>query len=153
MSSNASDHQVRHAVVASFMKRIANLMDTSSIGASKAVKAVFWNYKDLVERTIFDKAKNEKTDQVDFLMLMQRDLVHRKKGEMIMLFAVRELYDLELLEEEGVEQWWKDTRSSDSEDMRSVRSQTEQFVEWLNNADEDSDDDEGEDEDDGSEGD
>ncbi|KAI9877421.1 MAG: hypothetical protein M1830_003976 [Pleopsidium flavum] len=150
MSANASDHQVRHAVVAAFMKRIANLVDTSSIGASEAVKMVIAKYKDLVERTIFEKAKKEKTDQVDFLLLMQKDLIHRKKGEMIMLFTVKELYDLEIVEEEGVEQWWEDTRSSDGEDMRSVRSQTEQFVDWLKNADEDSDDDEDDDEEDGS---
>ena len=122
-------------------------MDNNFLGASEAVKTVFGKYKDLVERTIFDKTKHNRLDQVDFLMLMQRDLVHRKKGEMILLFTVKEMYDLEILEEEGVGQWWSDAKSSDSEDMRRVRSQTEQFVEWLKNADEDSDDDEEEEED------
>ena len=148
MSSNASDHQVRHAVVTAFLKRIASLMDVDSLGASDAVKTVFGAYKDLVERTVFDKSKATKSDQVDFLMLMQRDLVHRRKGEMVLLFAVKELYDLEILEEEGVEQWWADPRSSDSDDLRAVRSQTEQFVDWLKNADEDSEGDEDEDGDD-----
>jgi len=142
MSSNASDHQVRHAVVTAFLKRIVSLMDIESMGASDAVKTVFGKYKDLVERTIFDKSKQKKSDQVDFLMLMQRDLVHRRKGEMVMLFTVKELYDMEILEEEGVEQWWEDPKSSDTDEMRRVRSQTEQFVDWLKNADEDSDEDE-----------
>ncbi len=147
MSTNASDHQVRHAVVTAFLKHIASLMDSSSVGASEAVKTVFAKYKDLVERTIFDKSKQQKQDQVDFLMLAQKDLVHRKKGNMIMLFTVKDLYDLEILEEEGVEQWWEDEKSSETEDMRRVRSQTEKFVEWLKNADEDSGDDEDEDSD------
>lgn len=151
MSANASDHQVRHAVVAAFMKRIPSLMDSGSIGASDAVKTVFAKYKDLVERTIFDKSKDVKADQVDFLMLMQKDLIHRNKGETVLLFTVKELYELDLLEEEGIEQWWNDSRSSESEEMRGVRSQTEQFVEWLRNADEDSDEDGDEEADEGSE--
>lgn len=146
MSSNASDHQVRHAVVTAFLKRIAGLMDADALGASDAVKTVFAKNTDLVARTIFDKARAQKVDQVDFLLLVQRDLVRRRKGEMVLLFAVKELYDLEVLEEEGVLQWWADERSCDSEELSRVRGQTEQFVQWLENADEDSGDDEEEDE-------
>lgn len=127
------------------MKRIVNMLENESIGASQAVKAALAKYKNLMERTIFDKEKEQKTDQVDLLMLIQKDLVHRKKGDTIMLFTVKELYDLEILEEEGVEQWWDDPKSSETEDMRRVRSQTEQFVDWLKNAEEDSDEDEDED--------
>lgn len=150
MSANASDHQVRHAVVAAFLQRIANLMDTDdgSMGASDAVQTVFARYKDLAERTVFDKAKEAKADQVDFLLLMQRALVSRRKGETVLLFAVKELYDLEVVQEEGVVQWWGDGRSWEAGEMCRVRGRTGQFVEWLREADEDSGEEEEEDDDD-----
>jgi hypothetical protein len=31
----------------------------------------------------------------------------------------------------STDQWWNDERSSNSEEMRTVRSQTQQFVDWL----------------------
>jgi translation initiation factor eIF-2B subunit epsilon len=43
---------------------------------------------------------------------------------------------LDLFEEEAYEQWWADERSSASEEMRQVRSQAQQFVDWLANAEE-----------------
>jgi translation initiation factor eIF-2B subunit epsilon len=82
---------------------------------------------------MFDRDSDEKTDQVDFLLLLQQDLVHRPRGETVLLFTAKELYDLDLFEEEAYEQWWADERSSASEEMRQVRSQ---FVDWLANAEE-----------------
>jgi translation initiation factor eIF-2B subunit epsilon len=147
MSQDASEHQVRHAVITAFMKRIQNLMESESVGASEAVKDVFTNYKDIVERTIFDKGVDQKTDQVDLLLLIQKDLVRRSKGDTILVFTAKTLYDLEVIEEEAIEQWWADVRSSADEEMRQVRKQTEQFVEWLANAEEDdSDEDDSEEE-------
>ena len=146
MAVDASQHEVRHAVVASFMKRISNLMegDRASAGngvaAGEAVKMVFGTYKELVERTIFDKQRKEKSDQVDFLTLVQRDVAARTKGKQI-LFAVLEVgYDLELVEEEGVMQWWGDGIKGEE-----VREMAAEFVRWLREAEEDdSDDDESE---------
>jgi translation initiation factor eIF-2B subunit epsilon len=147
LSQNASDHQVRHAVAVAFMKRIQDLMDSKSKGASEAVKEVFTEYKGVVERSIFDKNQDQKLDQVDLLILLQRDLIHRPKGDKILLFTAKELYDLEVIEEEGIEQWWASEKSDSDDEMRQVRRQTEQFVQWLANAEEDdSDEEENEDE-------
>lgn len=144
MRTNASDHMVRHAIVASFMKRIYNLIDgdqsvNTGIGAGEAVKLVFGRYKELVERmSISDKDKEDKADQVDFLMLVQKDAVGKSRGENVLLFVAKELYDLEIVEEEGVLQWWADPRSAEGE-MGRVRGLTEQFVDWLQQADEEDD--------------
>lgn len=58
------------------------------------------------------------------------------KGETVLLFTAKELYELEIVEEEAYEQWWAHEDSYRTEDMRRVRSQTQQFVDWLANAEE-----------------
>lgn len=155
MRTNASDHMVRHAIVAAFMKRIFSLIEGdpntgAGTGAGEAVKLVFGKYKELVERmSISDKAKEEKADQVDFLVLVQKDAVGKSKGESVMLFVAKELWELDIVEEEGVLQWWADGRSAEGE-MGRVRGLTEQFVVWLKQAEEEEDEHD-EDEDEGSE--
>ncbi|KAL2375803.1 hypothetical protein RJZ90_007881 [Blastomyces dermatitidis] len=161
MSANASEHQVRRAVVTAFLKRIQQLMDAPSpspsqpsLSASDAVKQVLTKYKDILERIVFDRDEPvRKPDQVDLLLLIQQELVERSRGETVLLFMAKELYDLETVEEEAFEQWWADERGVASEGLKRVRRQTEPFIEWLVNADseeedEDDDDDEEEDEDD-----
>ena len=136
MSANASDHQVRHAVASSFMKRITQLVTESGKSAGDAVHDVFTRYKDVIDRCLFDKNKEQKTDQIDMLIQIQQDLVHRAKGDTILLFAAKELYDLDIIEEEAFEAWWADVRSTATEEMKTVRAQTQQFVDWLANAEE-----------------
>ncbi|KZF21859.1 translation initiation factor eif-2b epsilon subunit [Xylona heveae TC161] len=148
MSNNASDHQMRRAMAAAFTKHIHNLVESGSANVSQAVPRVFKDHKDLITRTIFDRNQEEKVDQVDFLLLMQRDLIGKSKGDSILLFTAKELYDLEVIEEESFDQWWNDERSSADPEMRKIRSQTEQFVEWLANAEEDSSEEEDSEEDD-----
>lgn len=148
MSANASEHEVRQAVVEAFMKRIQQIIDADSASAGEAVKQIFGKYKDIVERIVFDQDQDDKPDQVDLLLLIQKDLVGRSKGEALLLFSSKELYDLDLVDEEAFEQWWEDERSSSTEEMKKVKSQTEQFVEWLANAEEDDSDDSDDDEDD-----
>jgi translation initiation factor eIF-2B subunit epsilon len=145
MSANASDNQVRRAIVTSFMKHIQQLMEGGK-GAGQAVLSVFTAYKEVVERTLFDRNKEQKNDQVDLLLALQHDLIHRNKGDTVLLFTAKSLYELDLIEEEAYDQWWNDERSSNTEEMRTVRSQTKQFVDWLAEAEEESSEDESEDE-------
>ncbi|OJD11374.1 hypothetical protein AJ78_07844 [Emergomyces pasteurianus Ep9510] len=153
MSANASEHQVRRAVVTAFLKRIQQLMDApSSLSAGDAVKQVLSKYKDILDRIVFDRDEpHRKPDQVDLLLLIQQDLVERSRGEIILLFMAKELYDLETVEEEAFEQWWADERAVASEGLKRVRKQTEPFIEWLASADSEEDDDDDEEEEEGSE--
>jgi translation initiation factor eIF-2B subunit epsilon len=146
MTANASDVQVRRAIVTSFMKYIQQLMEGGK-GAGDAVHEVFSKYREVVERTLFDRNKEEKKDQVDLLLQMQQDLVHRNKGDTVLLFTAKELYELELVDEEAYEQWWDDERSTASDEMKAVRSQAQQFVDWLANAEEEEESSEEEDSD------
>ena len=136
LTANADDHMMRWALVSAFMKRVSNLIDIGT-SASKAVALVFSKYKDLIEQlAIFDKAKDVKADQVDLLMLVQRDAAGRTKGENLVLFAVKECYDLEIVEKDGVLQWWEDERGREGE-MGRVRGLVGTYVEWLEHDDSD----------------
>ena len=139
MSTNASQHEVRKAVVAAFMKRVSNISagdNASGISAREAVREVFRKYKGLVERTTFDKDVDIKVDQVDFLLLLQKEALGRPNGNQLLLFVTKEAYDSDLVEEDGVLQWWGDERSAEGE-MGEVRALTEQFITYLNEAEED----------------
>lgn len=137
MSSNASEHQVRRAVVAAFMKRISQLNETCSTGVKASVHAVVSGYAMLINKTIYDKEKSGKVDQVDFLLLAQTDLCHRKDGEKILPFLAMELYDRDVIEENGFVQWWSDVKASEGEEMQRVRSGMQGFVDALAEAEED----------------
>ena len=150
MSTNASQHEVRKAVVAAFMRRVSNLSagdNTFGMSAREAVKEVFGKYKGLMERTMFDKDADEKGDQVDFLLLLQKEVLGRPNGNQLLLFVTNEVYDSEIIEEDGFLQWWDNERSVEGE-MGKVRDLTAKFITFLKEAEEeDDDDDDDEDED------
>jgi len=147
MSSNASDHQVRRAITLVFVKRVSQLVN-SGTSVRDAVAQVFGKYKDLIDRSIFDKDSSAKTDQVDLLLLLQSELAHRESGDVILVNAATKLVELDVLEDDGVLQWWDNEKSSDGEDLEKVREKTRQLVDVLNQSSEeesDDDDDEGDD--------
>jgi translation initiation factor eIF-2B subunit epsilon len=137
MSTNASDHQVRRAIVLAFVKRIVQLI-TGGTSAKEAVAQVFGKYGDLVERSVFDKGKSKKVDQVDFMVLLQGELKGRENGDVILLVAATKLVELELVEEEGMVEWWEDAKSKEGEEMERVRGKTGQLVEYLMESEEES---------------
>ncbi|KAI4097137.1 MAG: hypothetical protein LQ344_000547 [Seirophora lacunosa] len=140
MTLNASQHDVRRAVAAALVKRISNL-ESNGTDAREAVTTVLAKYSSLIDRIIFDKETNDKPDQVDFLLLVQKELASKERGDSLLLFVAKEVYDLELVEEDGVLQWWADTRSSEG-GMGSVRGPVQQFVTFLEEAEEDEESDE-----------
>ena len=141
MSANASEHQVRRAVVTAFMKRIAQVLETDN-NVKTVVPEIFGQHVSLVQRTMFDKGQDQRGDQVDFLLLMQQDLVHRNMGDLILLNACTTLFKLDLIEEEGFLQWWEDPKSKDGgEEMTKVRAKAAQFIEFLQQEDESSEED------------
>jgi len=149
MSTNASQHEVRKALVAAFIKRISMLMNgdgalgKQGIRATEAVKSLFATYNTLVQRTMFDKDAVLKTDQVDFLLLVQKEVSDRPSGDQLMLFIANEAYEHDILEEDGVVQWREDERSK-AGDMLKARGLTET---WITRLQEEEDDDESEEED------
>ena len=146
MSVDASQHEVRQALVAAFVKRISSLIE--SVSPREAVKQIFTDYKGLVERIILDKATDEKADQVDFLLLIQKDLIGRPSGDQLLLFIAKEMYDQDIVEEDGILQWWEDPASSEGE-MGKMRCLSAQLITFLREAEEDDESEEDEEEEDG----
>ncbi|ORY07274.1 translation initiation factor eIF-2B subunit epsilon [Clohesyomyces aquaticus] len=151
MSTNASEHQVRRAVVVAFVKRIMQLIKSGS-SVREAVAQVFGQHQELLERIMFDKSESSKADQVDFMLLLQGDLARRESGDSILLVAATKLAEMDVVENEGMVQWWEDPKSSVDDEMTKVRAKTQQLVDYLNqSSEEESDEDGDEDEDDDSE--
>ena len=138
MGVDANYHQVRRAIIAAVSKHIQQLMERQSLGVGEAVGQVVKKYQVIFEKTIFDQKKEIKSDQVDLLLSLQKDLIHRNRGDSVLLFMAKSLYFLDVLEEDGLNQWWEEGRSSSDAEMLRVRAQTQQFIDWLANAEEDS---------------
>lgn len=147
MTSNASWHQVRRAVVTALTNRIEQLVNKSSRTVPQAAESVYTRWKPLIKRTIF-----ELEDQSDFLLLLQKECCDRKQGSSILLNVAQKLFELDLVEEEAINDWWADEKSSaEVGGMGKVRKSTEAFVKWLAEAEEESSEEEEDDEDDGDE--
>jgi len=77
---------------------------------------------------------------VDFLICLQKDLVHRNNGAVVLAAVCQQLYQVEVIEEEGFMKWWNDAEKlGDEEDgeMKNVRERTQVFIDWLQEAEED----------------
>ncbi|KAI9883239.1 MAG: hypothetical protein M1823_004998 [Watsoniomyces obsoletus] len=149
MGVDADYHQVRRAVISAFMKHIEQRLINShstSMSTGEAVNKVLKRYRNVFEKLIFDQQKKVKTDQFDFLLSLQRELMSRQRGENIMLFVVRDLYQLDVLDEEGLNQWWDDPASNATGELQRMRKCTEPFIEWLRKPEEDSEEEESEEE-------
>lgn len=143
LSSNADGKQVRRAVAVALMKRIASLVE-SGLSPQKAVAQTIPPHRLLVERAVLDRDAKIKVEQVEFLFCMQTDLLHRVQGSKILLFACNALAQEELVDDEGLEQWLEDPRSSASEELSELKKETEEII----GGEEDSDDEDESDEDD-----
>jgi NDP-sugar pyrophosphorylase family protein len=148
MSTNATEHQVRRAVVQGFMKRITQLYEADG-KLQAAVSSVLGPYQGMLERAVDDVSESAKVDnQKDLLLLFQSDAVTRKDGDSLLLFLVKDMVDKDVVEVEAVEAWWSDPKGTEKEDMRAVREKTKQLVEFLleDSEEEDEDEDESDDE-------
>ncbi len=138
LSNNATDHHVHRAIAVGFTKQIAHLIE-SGTELAKAVSQTLGmtGAQAFIEDVAIGREKNM-DDQVDFLLCLQKDLCHRDKGSLVLATLCKELYDREVVEEEGFEEWWDDARSTETEDLRTVRESSNVFIEWLKEAEEES---------------
>ncbi|TAQ89846.1 hypothetical protein B7494_g1807 [Chlorociboria aeruginascens] len=149
LSNDATDHQIRRAIAVAFTKRISQLVETEKMEASKAAAQAFGLHgaEKFLKEVAIGTAKKEE-DQVDFISCLQKDLVHRGSGGIILAAISQRLYQMEVLEEEAFLKWWGASEAlgdEEPQDMKSVREKTLVFIDWLKEAEaESSDEDEGE---------
>jgi translation initiation factor eIF-2B subunit epsilon len=135
LSNNASDHQVRRAIAVAFTKRIAQLVEGEKMEATKAAAKAFGApgaEKFLKEVAV--GTKNLEDDQVDFITCLQKDLVHRGSGPIILAAVIKELYQMDVLEEEAILRWWEESEvlgEAEDKEMKRVREKTAVLITWF----------------------
>jgi translation initiation factor eIF-2B subunit epsilon len=135
LSNNASDHQVRRAIAVAFTKRIAQLVEGEKMEASKAAAKTFGAPgAEKFLREVAVGTKNLEDDQVDFITCLQKDLVHRGSGAIILAAVLKELYQTDILEEEAMFRWWDENEAlgeAENKEMKRVREKTAPLIQWF----------------------
>jgi translation initiation factor eIF-2B subunit epsilon len=148
LSNNATDHQIRRAIAVAFTKRTSQLVENEKLDASKAAAQAFSvpGVETFLNEVAIGLEKDE-ADQVDFIVCLQKDLVHRGNGAVILAAISQRLYQMEILEEEAYLKWWGDAEAQGEEEdkeMKRIREKTKVFIDWLEEADEEDSEDEDE---------
>jgi translation initiation factor eIF-2B subunit epsilon len=110
--------------------RFINQQVGTGLTVQAAVEKLLPRFKVLLERTMFDHSAEDKTDQVDFLLLLQQECLRQEKGEDILARLSLRLTVDDVIQAEGLEQWWEDEKSN-SGDMGKVRGKTKQVVDAV----------------------
>lgn len=152
LANNASDAAMRRAVATAFVRHGTELMSSESnpLDASRAAKQVLTSKKGASEFVSEVGVGGEDvSEQVEFALAVQKacassvKLVDPAKAGSLLAALFQHMYDLDILEEEGIVGWWGDERSKEGdESMGAVRDKCKVLVEWLENADEESSDEE-----------
>ncbi|KAK3346269.1 nucleotide-diphospho-sugar transferase [Lasiosphaeria hispida] len=151
LANNASDSSMRRAVAVAFVKRASELLSPENGGLepTKAAETSLTSKRGAVK---FIKEVGVGGDkpaiQAEFALALQKALLGVKGLEVaragaLLAAILQQLYNLDVLEEEGILAWWGDKRASENENLSKVKEKCHVLVEWLENADEeDSDEDE-----------
>lgn len=134
MSMNVTYHEVRLATVHAMINRITNFVATATLNAREAAAKVFGDWGMMFQRQVFNEA-----EQVDLCQILQDACapLNVQDGQVILFVALRQLYEKDIIEEESIFQWWDSEASSEKAEVRKLAAQ---FVEWLRDAEEESDD-------------
>lgn len=129
MSMNVTYHEVRLATAQAMVNRVVHFVATGTLAAKEALHKVFAEWGRMFRRQVFEPA-----DQEDLAAVLETVCKEVEGGALVLFVALRSLYEADVVEEEAILQWWR--RGGDEQ----VRSLTAQFVDWLENAEEESDD-------------
>jgi translation initiation factor eIF-2B subunit epsilon len=146
LATNASDSAMRRAVCVAFAKRAAELLSPEYGGleptkaADKALNARPGASKFVSEVGVGGGEK----EQVEFALTLQKALLkvglENPRAGILLAAMLQQLYNLDVLEEEGILAWWEDDRASEGSSMSEVKDKCRILVEWLQNAEEEDDD-------------
>lgn len=135
MTMNASYEEVREATMAALVAHITKQVNEDSQDVKTATKRLFSAYTPMISKQIF-----ENEEQVDLLHRLQGQCARRPLGPKIFLWAVMELYDSDILEEDYITEWWEDDESDSTKSLASVKHGLAPWYEWLKNAEEEDSD-------------
>lgn len=138
MSMNVTYHEVRAATVNAMVTRVKHFIETGTLGAKDATVKVFTAWGSLFKRQVF-----EDDERVDLCQLIQQKCTELKEdyNQVVLFIAIKQLYDMDILLEENIIEWWESSASSSTPALTSVRALTENFIIWLQDAEEESEED------------
>ncbi|KAI1139243.1 nucleotide-diphospho-sugar transferase [Hypoxylon sp. FL0543] len=155
LANNASDAAMRKAVATAFVRRAVELMnvENGALEPSKAAKQVLTSREGATD-FVSDVGVGDHSvpEQVEFALAVQKacassaKIVDIAKAGNLLAAMLQQMYDLDILEEEGILGWWEDDRGKEDGLMSGVRDKCQALVEWLENADEESEEDDDDDE-------
>ncbi|GAW24392.1 hypothetical protein ANO14919_139760 [Xylariales sp. No.14919] len=150
LANNASDVAMRKAVATAFVRRAVELMNAESSGLD-AVKAAKEALTSRAGASSFvadvGVGGDSVSEQLEFALAVQRacvsstKVIEVAKAGNLLAAMLQQMYDLDVLEEDGLLAWWEDARGKEGEVMPAVRAKCQPLIEWLENAEEESDED------------
>ncbi|KAK0724796.1 nucleotide-diphospho-sugar transferase [Lasiosphaeris hirsuta] len=148
LANNASDSSMRRAIAVAFVRRASELLspENGRLEPTKAAETSFVSKRGAVK---FIKEVGVGGEgpaiQAEFALALQKALLGVKGLEVsragaLLAAMLQQLYNLDVLEEEGILAWWGDKRASENENLSNVKEKCRVLVEWLENADEEESD-------------
>ncbi|CAO3623356.1 unnamed protein product [Cunninghamella echinulata] len=130
MSSNGEYSDVREVLIPLIIEQV----DKNNAMAS--FKKVFTQWGPLI-----GKVTHKQDDQAHVLQLLQTNCATNEIYGKIFLGALQILYNIDVIEEEAIMQWYNsDISKSGTAAEVKIREKAAKFVEWLNEAEEESED-------------
>ncbi|KAB5518745.1 translation initiation factor eif-2b epsilon subunit-like protein [Coniochaeta sp. 2T2.1] len=147
LANDASDSAMRRAIAVAFARRAAELLATLS--PTKAAENALLSKDGAIKFVREVGVGGGKAEQVEFELALQKTLValvgaknlEPAKAGALLAALLLQLYNKDVLEEDGILGWWEDKRAAEGESMAAVREKCRDLVEWLENADEESEED------------
>ncbi|KAL1924486.1 uncharacterized protein VTP21DRAFT_4140 [Calcarisporiella thermophila] len=137
MAFNTTFHDLREIVIPWVSKRVDFGADLD-----RSVRAVLKRWGSLI-----GKVAQDEEDQVDALLILQHHCAENSLPVKFFLLAMKNLYELEVLDEDSILAWYySETSKSGSAAERQLRDKAIVFIKWLEEAEEEDDDDEEDDE-------
>lgn len=135
MSMNVTYHEVRKATVVAMVRRVTHFVSTDTLNVKDATAKVFGDWGHLFQRQVFTS-----DEQVDLAQILQEvcATVDAQHGQIVLFVALRQLYEMDIVEEDSILRWWDSEASTRSEGLEKVRELSGQFVDWLKDAEEES---------------
>ncbi|OBA24237.1 nucleotide-diphospho-sugar transferase [Metschnikowia bicuspidata var. bicuspidata NRRL YB-4993] len=124
---------LRMSINVTYHERVVHFISTDTLNAKDAAVKVFGDWGALFERQVFNG-----DEQVDLAQIVQDTCVtlDPEHGPVLLFIALRQLYELDIIDEDNLLRWWESELSAASEGLLRVRKLTSQFIEWLRDAEE-----------------
>ncbi|TLS23157.1 uncharacterized protein PpBr36_06656 [Pyricularia pennisetigena] len=147
LATDASDAAVRRAIATSLVRAAVELMQqlTGALEPSKAAERALTAKKGTSKFVSEVGVGGDDTaDQAAFALALQKAAAAAKgietgRAGTLLAALLQHLYNLDVLEEEGILAWWKGADAAQGEKMVTVKEKCKVLIDWLQE-DDDSDD-------------